>query len=293
MIVDGNAALCAPVEIASDPYTVPTAEQAAGENGSQKVLEGEQSAPPIDQAASKGDAISASFKISRDIFFQFLSFEARVPHLQIAHGSVEFSELCSFQQRFIHFQGMPFNKQPIKKRKRFVRLVRATKHPDFLPLRPASAPAADSNYTGSTVVTAAVSSSAAIVVSAAIVDEEGDQNCNPSYRGRYSQSRRERGSGIAATNPYDDPYPNGSRDVGDRDEFSRFGGKVKGVIVDEEGLDVLYRRKLESGDAKESFRREVFNNGEKVEEKMMIRRGSRMPIHEIPLLRGKSSTSHQ
>nr|GMC71182.1 DNA helicase [Ipomoea batatas] len=43
--------------------------------------------------------ISASFKISRDIFFQFLSFEARVPHLQIAHGSVEFSELCSFQQR--------------------------------------------------------------------------------------------------------------------------------------------------------------------------------------------------
>nr|GMD48871.1 formin-like protein 4 [Ipomoea batatas] len=154
----------------------------------------------------------------------------------------------------------------------------ATKHLDFLPLRPASAPAAVdsnySNYTGSTVIIAAVSSSAAIVVSAAI-------------------SRRERGSGIAATNPYDDPYPNGSRDVGDRDEFSRFGGKVKGVIVDEEGLDVLYRRKLESGDAKESFKRQVFNNGEKVEEKRMIRRGSRMPIHEIPLLRGKSSTSHQ
>nr|GME17983.1 protein STAY-GREEN LIKE, chloroplastic [Ipomoea batatas] len=102
-----------------------------------------------------------------------------------------------------------------------------------------------------------VSSSAAIVVSAAIVDEEGDQNCNPSYRGRYSKSRRERGSGIAATNPYDDLYPNGSRDVGDRDEFSRFGGKVKGVIVDEEGLDVLYRRKLESGDAKESFKRQA------------------------------------
>nr|GLL21166.1 50S ribosomal protein L24, chloroplastic [Ipomoea trifida] len=49
--------------------------------------------------------ISASFKISRDIFFQFLSFEAKgiaesfpkpclqigVPHLQIAHGSVEFN----------------------------------------------------------------------------------------------------------------------------------------------------------------------------------------------------------
>nr|GMD61454.1 formin-like protein 4 [Ipomoea batatas] len=172
----------------------------------------------------------------------------------------------------------------------------ATKYPDFLPLRPASAPAAVdsnySNYTGSTVVTAVVSSSAAIVVSAAIVDEESDQNCNPSYCGRYSQSRRERGSGIAATNPYDDPYPNGSRDVGDRDEFSRFGGKVKGVIVDEEGLDVLYWRNLESGDAKESFKRQVFNNGEKVEEKRMIRRGSRMSIHEIPLLRGKSSTSH-
>nr|GMD16984.1 formin-like protein 4 [Ipomoea batatas] len=88
---------------------------------------------------------------------------------------------------------------------------------------------------------------------------------------RYSRSRRERGGGIAVTNPYADPYPNGSRDVGDRDEFSRFGGKVKGVIVDEEGLDVLYWRKLESGDAKESFKRQVFsNNGEKVEEKRMI-----------------------
>nr|GLL46311.1 50S ribosomal protein L24, chloroplastic [Ipomoea trifida] len=53
--------------------------------------------------------ISASFKISRDIFFQFMSFEAKgiaesfpkaflqigVPHLQIAHDSVEFSELDS------------------------------------------------------------------------------------------------------------------------------------------------------------------------------------------------------
>nr|GLL31994.1 formin-like protein 4 [Ipomoea trifida] len=74
---------------------------------------------------------------------------------------------------------------------------------------------------------------------------------------RYSRSRKERGGGTAVTNPYADPYPNGSRDVGDRDEFSRFGGKVKGVIVDEEGLDVLYWRKLESGDAKESFKRQA------------------------------------
>nr|GMD06064.1 formin-like protein 4 [Ipomoea batatas] len=59
----------------------------------------------------------------------------------------------------------------------------------------------------------------------------------------YSRSKREKGGGIAATNPYVDPYPNGSRDVGDRDEFSGFGGKVKGmIIVDEEGLDVLYWR---------------------------------------------------
>nr|GMD72534.1 formin-like protein 4 [Ipomoea batatas] len=79
----------------------------------------------------------------------------------------------------------------------------------------------------------------------------------------YSRSKREKGGGIAATNPYVDPYPNGSRDV-----------------------------------ENESFKRQIFNNGKKVEEKMMIRRGSSKqkgvgtPIHEIPLLRGKSSTSH-
>ncbi|KAJ6431192.1 hypothetical protein OIU84_018645 [Salix udensis] len=63
-------------------------------------------------------------------------------------------------------------------------------------------------------------------------------------------------------------------------QFSRIEGNVKGVIVDENGLDVLYWRKLEEEDKKNSFRREERRGYSRSE-----------PIQEIPLLRGKSSTS--
>ncbi|XP_011006899.1 PREDICTED: formin-like protein 4 [Populus euphratica] len=65
-------------------------------------------------------------------------------------------------------------------------------------------------------------------------------------------------------------------------QFSRIEGNVKGVIVDENGLDVLYWRKLEEEDKKNSFFREERRRNSKSE-----------PIQEIPLLRGKSSTSEK
>jgi len=65
-------------------------------------------------------------------------------------------------------------------------------------------------------------------------------------------------------------------------QFSRIEGNVKGLIVDENGLDVLYWRKLEEEDKKNSFVREERRRNSKPE-----------PIQEIPLLRGKSSTSEK
>ncbi|CAN4124304.1 unnamed protein product [Withania somnifera] len=93
----------------------------------------------------------------------------------------------------------------------------------------------------------------------------------------------------------------GATPVVAQDQFLKFEGNLKGVIVDENGLDVLYWRKLESGEqTKESFKKKkVFVNAlrDEEEEKRMISRGgggrrkSDHPIQELPLLRGKSSTS--
>ncbi|KAL4569597.1 hypothetical protein LXL04_025238 [Taraxacum kok-saghyz] len=80
--------------------------------------------------------------------------------------------------------------------------------------------------------------------------------------------------------------------------FARVEG-IKGVIVDEEGLDVLYWKNLEDDEPKKSiFKKEIPRINEKEEEKkiMMVDHGSRrksnMQIQEVPLLRGKSSASH-
>ncbi|CAH9071290.1 unnamed protein product, partial [Cuscuta europaea] len=99
---------------------------------------------------------------------------------------------------------------------------------------------------------------------------------------RYSM---ERGSPTAAAgmSPYADPYPEKSRRG---DELMMFGGmKIEGVIVDEEGLDVLYWRNLENGDHKGSFKRQVFSNNSR-------KKPETPPTQEIPLLRGQSSSSH-
>ncbi|CAM8881281.1 unnamed protein product [Rhodiola kirilowii] len=76
--------------------------------------------------------------------------------------------------------------------------------------------------------------------------------------------------------------------------FGKFEGNLKGLIVDENGLDVVYWRKLEGMSSKKSFKKEVFQRAEadmKRLSRKMSRRKSAEPIQETPLLRGKSSTS--
>ncbi|KAK1437801.1 hypothetical protein QVD17_03599 [Tagetes erecta] len=85
-------------------------------------------------------------------------------------------------------------------------------------------------------------------------------------------------------------------------QFTRFEG-IKGVIVDEEGLDVLYWKNIDNddnGNKKPIFVKEVARNNEKEDEKRITRvdfsgRKSKKfdaQIQQVPLLRGKSSGSH-
>ena len=68
-----------------------------------------------------------------------------------------------------------------------------------------------------------------------------------------------------------------------RSQFVRYQGEVKGFIVDENGLDVLYWRKLEKrNNASNALRKEVLKNNSK----------NNKAIQEVPLLRERSSTSH-
>lgn len=91
------------------------------------------------------------------------------------------------------------------------------------------------------------------------------------------------------------PDQNQSGTNNNNNGFERIGGNVKGLIVDENGLDVVYWRKLQGRSFKGAFKKEVLNRehqnndddvdvneGKKIEEK----------VQEFPLLRGKSSTSH-
>ncbi|KAM3304023.1 formin-like protein 8 [Capsicum chacoense] len=122
---------------------------------------------------------------------------------------------------------------------------------------------------------------------------------------RYSRRRkRQREGGVIGGDPRGGTSTSASAAipvVTTQDQFLRFEGNLKGVIVDENGLDVLYWRKLESEEQKkESFKKKkVFANAlrDEEEEKRMISRGgggrrkSDHPNQELPLLRGKSSTS--
>ncbi|KAE8672953.1 Formin-like protein 7 [Hibiscus syriacus] len=86
------------------------------------------------------------------------------------------------------------------------------------------------------------------------------------------------------------------------DEFARVDGNIKGLIVDENGLDVLYWRQLQNEAAMNGFQLEVLHVPKDEEEEEggdgggMFRKGDRSkkiePTNEFPLLRGKSSASH-
>ncbi|CAD5316802.1 Formin-like protein 8 [Arabidopsis thaliana] len=79
-----------------------------------------------------------------------------------------------------------------------------------------------------------------------------------------------------------------------REGFTRFGG-VKGLILDENGLDVLYWRKLQSQRERSgSFRKQIVTGEEEDEKEVIYYKNKKKtePVTEIPLLRGRSSTSH-
>ncbi|KAL3511229.1 hypothetical protein ACH5RR_030630 [Cinchona calisaya] len=111
---------------------------------------------------------------------------------------------------------------------------------------------------------------------------------------RYSKKRKR--DGALPTNPYAASSP-----VLPQNQFMRFNGNLKGVIVDEDGLDVIYWRKLEGDQGgKKGFEKQVHQNlkleGKVEEKKVIISNGDdhkkyEPPSPEFPLLRGKSSTS--
>lgn len=77
--------------------------------------------------------------------------------------------------------------------------------------------------------------------------------------------------------------------------FERIEGNVKGLIVDEDGLDVIYWRKLEgkNNSNKDLHKEVVLHSSPKNKEvEEDSHEGNQGSIQEIPLLRGKSSTSH-
>ncbi|KAK2636360.1 hypothetical protein Ddye_031152 [Dipteronia dyeriana] len=70
--------------------------------------------------------------------------------------------------------------------------------------------------------------------------------------------------------------------------LTSFDGSLKGLIVDEDGLDVLYWRKLEEGERKNSLNQENLQSQKREQDQ---RDHKSEAIQEVPLLRGKSSTS--
>ncbi|CAJ1940004.1 unnamed protein product [Sphenostylis stenocarpa] len=77
--------------------------------------------------------------------------------------------------------------------------------------------------------------------------------------------------------------------------FERIDGNVKGLIVDEDGLDVIYWRKLEGKNSNKDLHKEVLSsprNKEKEDDHDENQVKKSKSIQEVPLLRGKSSTSH-
>ncbi|XP_057774725.1 formin-like protein 8 [Salvia miltiorrhiza] len=90
-----------------------------------------------------------------------------------------------------------------------------------------------------------------------------------------------------------------SNGVAPQSSFTRYGGNVKGLIVDENGLDVLYWRNLQEGENQSGYKKQNFKSlreEQQEEEKRIVsererERKSKPPVQEVPLLRGQSSTS--
>ncbi|KAJ0241234.1 Formin-like protein 8 [Hirschfeldia incana] len=126
------------------------------------------------------------------------------------------------------------------------------------------------------------------------------QKCVIARRRRRRESRINVGNVVAPYPPPPPPPTVAATETLAREGFTRFGG-VKGLILDEDGLDVLYWRNLQSQRQRRSgsFRKEIVvaggEEGGGSEEKEVIyykNKKKKEPVTEVPLLRGRSSTSH-
>ncbi|XP_028801881.1 formin-like protein 4 [Neltuma alba] len=119
--------------------------------------------------------------------------------------------------------------------------------------------------------------------------------------------RRDERRVTSASEPADG---NGRTVVPQTNAFERIEGNVKGLIVDENGLDVIYWRKLEEKNrSKKGLQREVRTIAKEQDQEQEVevvtedddydgygrkhRRKKSGPVQEIPLLRGKSSASEK
>ncbi|XP_054790696.1 formin-like protein 8 [Prosopis cineraria] len=125
--------------------------------------------------------------------------------------------------------------------------------------------------------------------------------------------RREERRVSSASEP-GDGNANG-RDVTQTNTFERIEGNVKGLIVDENGLDVIYWKKLQGrNSSKKGLQKEVRSIAKEQDQEQEVeqveietetetetedgygghhRRKKSEPVQEIPLLRGKSSASEK
>ncbi|XP_022727283.1 formin-like protein 4 [Durio zibethinus] len=149
--------------------------------------------------------------------------------------------------------------------------------PDSQP--PPRSPSSSSNDTNSTIAKAVAATAASTVVIAGVFFF---------FIRRYvlAQRKRERvGDSFQEGQPRVPP-----------DEFARVNGNIKGLIVDENGLDVIYWRQLPDGENKNGFHKEILHGQKDEGGGGMVRKGCRSkkvkPVQEILLFRGKSSTSH-
>ncbi|KAG6654430.1 formin-like protein 8 [Carya illinoinensis] len=149
--------------------------------------------------------------------------------------------------------------------------------PSPLPISPPSVPPPPSSSSRSKIVKAVAATAASTLVLSGLLFF---------LINRCAATRRRRENGSTALNEGPPALP--------RNEFTRFDGGFKG-FVDENGLDVIYWRKLEGKNSPKSLRKEVLHNlGNEggTDVKKDPRRKKSEPIQEVPLLRGKSSTSH-
>ena len=80
------------------------------------------------------------------------------------------------------------------------------------------------------------------------------------------------------------------------EEVMKLGGNVKGLIVDENGMDVLYLKKLEGGELKHSFPKVMFNPSYEDEEEkkvdVTLERPRKSKPQEVPLRCEHSGANH-